>query len=197
MGVVVSLTPAVLDAMVQAGCTAEQIAAAVKASMADEEARAEQKRAKDRERKRRQRAKEADECHAVSRGQSVTDCDGADNPLPLSPNENNSNPHTPSPEHKTRARKGHRLPIDWEPKPLPATMGAMLARWEPGEMEREMAKFRDWAASANGPNALKKDWDAAWRNWLRKHDEERKPTNARQHSSTANAVALARAAFQG
>lgn len=91
------------------------------------------------------------------------------------PNENNSNPnpHT-HPEKTPRARKGHRLPVDWQPAPLPASLAADVAAWPSGALERELARFRDWAASATGPNAIKTDWDAAWRNWLRKaHDEGR------------------------
>jgi hypothetical protein len=71
-----------------------------------------------------------------------------------------------------RAREGTRLPDDWEPKPLTEPLESTVAAWPVGAIERELAKFRDWAASANGPNALKKNWDAAWRNWLRRREED-------------------------
>ena len=66
-----SLSPAVIDAMVAAGCTVEQLAAAMKADLAEVEARETRKREMATERKRRQRAK-ASKRHAMSRGQSVT-----------------------------------------------------------------------------------------------------------------------------
>ena len=75
-----SLTPAMIDAMVETGCTAEQIAAVVKASMAETEARQSEKRANDRQRQRR---------HRASRDVTVTDRDTQIKPL------DKKDPHTP------------------------------------------------------------------------------------------------------
>ena len=47
-----SLSAAVIDALVAAGCTVEQLAAAVKADLAQGDAKAADKRAKDAERQR-------------------------------------------------------------------------------------------------------------------------------------------------
>jgi hypothetical protein len=49
----VTISPAVLDAMLAAGCSAEQIVAAVKADLAETEARREGKRANNAERQQR------------------------------------------------------------------------------------------------------------------------------------------------
>ena len=54
-----SLTPAMIDALVASGCTAEQLAAVVKAALAEDEARREAKRAGNRERQRRHRLNNA------------------------------------------------------------------------------------------------------------------------------------------
>lgn len=72
-----SLSPVILDAMLAAGCTAEQIVAAVKAEAQEQDARAARKREADAARKRRQREKET-VGHAESRGHSVTGADSAD-----------------------------------------------------------------------------------------------------------------------
>lgn len=112
-----SLSPAVLDAMLAAGCTADQIVAAVKASLGEQEAKDADRRAKDAERQRKHRAR-----HAVSRDVTVTDRDSfTEAPLSLSPNENNSNPHTHTPGDITPARKGPKFPCpegvdpdDWD-----------------------------------------------------------------------------------
>ncbi|MBB3956859.1 hypothetical protein [Novosphingobium sediminicola] len=95
--------------------------------------------------------------------------------LSPSPNEINSNPHPHThPETNTARTRGTRLPVDWVPEPLTGDLAKAIAQWPPGALERELARFRDWAASTSGPNAVKKDWQAAWRNWLRKaHDEGR------------------------
>lgn len=87
-----SLSPALIDAMVASGCSVEQMAAVMKAALAEEEARRAEKRAKDAERQRKHRSK-----GEMSRNVTVTTCDNRDavspndyisNPLPLSPSAN-------------------------------------------------------------------------------------------------------------
>lgn len=73
-----SLPNAVLDEMLASGCTAEQIARAVKASNAEAEERKARKRALDADRKRRQRERETE---AMSRSVTRTARDGADTSL--------------------------------------------------------------------------------------------------------------------
>ena len=162
-----SLTPAMIDAMLSAGCTAEQIAAVVKADMLEREGQAVTKRTRDAERQRRHR-------HAVSRDVTVTACDSVTNPSPpppLSP-QTPLTPPPPHPDKQTRARKGTRLQADWTPEPLSGDTGQAVQSWPVGAIERELSRFRDWAASATGKNAIKSDWQAAWRNWIRKAQDE-------------------------
>ena len=68
-----SLSAEVIDALVAAGCTVEQLAAAVKADLAAEEQRALVKRAKDAARQRKSRANRSE-----SRDVTVTPCDERD-----------------------------------------------------------------------------------------------------------------------
>ncbi|MGX7895491.1 hypothetical protein [Tsuneonella sp. HG222] len=161
----------------------------------------EARRANERDRKRRQRARAEDDCGTVT-GQS-RDEDGTDELAPsLSrpfPPQTPPYPTHTHPEIQPRARKGHRLPLDWQPKPLPAEVAAIVARWPEGAIERELARFRDWAKGATGKSALKNDWDAAWRNWLRRRDDEGtyKRNDNRKSSSTASAAAGALARLTG
>jgi hypothetical protein len=141
----------------------------------------EQKRSVERERKRRQRARERDTDGNVtgqSRDMDVTVPETVtEKPsLSLLPNENNSNPTTHThPETQTpRARKGTRLPADWSPADLDDRTATEVSAWPDGAVDRELSKFRDWASAAPGAKGIKSDWDATWRNWLRKaHDEGR------------------------
>lgn len=96
-----SLSPAVIDAMLAAGCSAEQIAAAVKADMADAEARKEAKRANNAERQRRFRQRHITDSNTDNALRDVTECDPP--PPPLSP----QTPHTPPPppEYNIPARE--------------------------------------------------------------------------------------------
>lgn len=67
-------------------------------------------------------------------------------------------------------RRGRRLPDGWAPARTPGNLG-MEAGHDPAWLERELDRFRDhWAAQA-GAKGRKADWDATWRNWLRKADD--------------------------
>lgn len=45
------------------------------------------------------------------------------------------------------------------------------------DLKLETYAFKDYWASASGSNASKKDWDAAWRNWIRNSYKRAKPKN--------------------
>lgn len=90
------LSPAVLDAMLEAGCTAEQIVAAVKAAACEDEEVAAERRERERLRKREQRAAKkaaiSMDASEVSHGQRGTPWDIADIPPPFL---DKKAPHTP------------------------------------------------------------------------------------------------------
>ncbi|AQX19251.1 DUF1376 domain-containing protein [Bartonella sp. WD16.2] len=78
-----------------------------------------------------------------------------------------------STEKKTKRsgdRRGCRLPHDFEPD-----YDFAIQEGLPPELVRtEIENFKDyWRSSAN-PNAVKKDWPAAWRIWVRKKIEDLK-----------------------
>jgi hypothetical protein len=78
-------------------------------------------------------------------------------------------------------RKKHRLPVDWEPKPFtPSSQAAQaMARWEPGRLERELAKFRDHHTAAGSRFEC---WQAAWGKWTNNsRDFERGSQNGGNH----------------
>jgi len=65
--------------------------------------------------------------------------------------------------------KASRLPDGWLPS-------AELAEWTKRECPRidcrvEAEKFRDYWRSKPGSSGVKLDWDATWRNWVRKAQE--------------------------
>ena len=147
-----------------------------------------ERRERDRQRKKDQRSR--NKTQPIQQSSHVTSQDIADvtenNPLSLPPKEINSNPPTHTPETKTRARKGTRLSEDWQPKPLTDAALKNVAGWPAGAIERELARFRDWAASTSGPNAVKKDWDAAWRQWLARTEDDGKYRNNRNGTTNRN-----------
>ena len=156
-----SLPNAVIDALLASGCTAEQLAAAMKAANDEAGKSRAVKREKDAERQRKSRAN-----RKASRNVTVTECDP--------PIDNNHTPsNSPSEAKASLAPKGKatRLPADWQPEPPSGETEAMVSAWPVGMLERELSKFRDYWAAASGRKAAKLDWNAAFRNWLRNANE--------------------------
>ena len=80
---------------------------------------------------------------------------------------------TPPPK-RPKAQRGTRIPDDfavteamaeWARREVPGLIGA-------GRGMYETERFIDYYRSASGANARKIDWPAAWRNWMRKADDD-------------------------
>lgn len=169
--------------LIEAGSPAdiiEDVAMMIAEKRAAEKA-LESARAKARERQARKR--ERDEGRDVTYSH-VTERDVTDRAFPAPPNENILTPPTHTPGNKPRARKGTRLAVDWSPEPLSADCQAIVSRWKPGEIERELSKFRDFWAAKAGADGSKLDWQATWRNWLRTADERQNGKANRTNPST-------------
>jgi len=140
--------------MIDAGCSTEQIKSVCDAHYENEAAKRETQRAKWREAK--QKLKSSHRSSRISQ-ESVEPSppDGSPpgiyNPIYTPPSL------TPSPVK--RAQRATRLSEDWFPM-------------EFEEEKIELEKFRDWARSAPGQKGVKADWDATWRNWMRRVREQ-------------------------
>jgi len=81
---------------------------------------------------------------------------------------------TPSKKRDTNVspKKGSRLPEDWR---LPKDWGQWAVDQGMDELavRREAEKFRDWWIAQPGQKAVKVDWQATWRNWIRKALDDR------------------------
>jgi uncharacterized protein YdaU (DUF1376 family) len=73
-------------------------------------------------------------------------------------------------EAKLRSGRGSRLPPDWSPGE-PGYAFASKAGLINGRAQTEFEKFKDHWAAKTGQDAVKADWQAAWRNWVRKATE--------------------------
>ena len=162
-----SLTAAILDALVASGASQETIIAAVKADMAEREQAAEARRVS----KRKGNAERQRRFKASGKASQVTlgNAGNADNAVTPPPNDIYSNPPPVNPTKPsglvTPKPKKHRLPDDWEPMPFKAGSQAalILIRWDPGRLERELAKFRDHHTAAGNRFEV---WQAAWSKWV-------------------------------
>jgi hypothetical protein len=88
----------------------------------------------------------------------------------------------------TPKRRGTRLPTDWAPARSEANIAAEkghTSEFLTGQFEQ----FRDYWTAKAGANGTKLDWDATWRNWIRRSSQfaPTKPTRARTAGSLTEA----------
>ncbi len=81
--------------------------------------------------------------------------------------------NVPKKAKRAQANRGCRLPTDFEPD----YDFAIAEGLPPERVKVEIAKFRDYWRSKAGANATKTDWQATWRNWVRKAIENLEKTN--------------------
>lgn len=67
-------------------------------------------------------------------------------------------------------KKGTRIPENWNPSRTDSNMKAEEGH-DTGWLELELARFRDYWAGVAGAKGVKLDWDATWRNWVRRADD--------------------------
>lgn len=146
------------DVIELAVATAEMTATPIVSGGSPVDTAAEKRRAYDRERKAKDR-----EIHRMSGGNPRT-------------SENASLSKEVSIDNRKEERvarqasvRGQRLPDDWQPTPQDQAtsievIGADRAR-------AELEKFRDHWKQQPGSKGVKLDWNAAWRNWIRRASE--------------------------
>lgn len=139
--------------------TAEAVAAAALSGGIPPDTTAAKRRAWDRDRKQRKR-----DVHRNSTGIPP------DANVPLSIRKKEVIKQEEEREAPQRAvhptKRGHRLPDDWRPRPDDLTE-AMRRLGGPFAAEQELLKFHDYWKAQPGQRAVKLDWDATWRNWIR------------------------------
>lgn len=74
---------------------------------------------------------------------------------------------------KSATTRGTRLPQDW--RPSTALVESMEAECPGLNLRNEHRVFADYWQSAAGARGVKADWDATWRNWMRKAHRENGP----------------------
>jgi uncharacterized protein YdaU (DUF1376 family) len=75
----------------------------------------------------------------------------------------NQTPDTRPPSLRSGVGRGSRLPPDWVPEVEHLGWSALQAQ--------ELPKFRDYWLAQPGQKGVKADWQATWRNWMRKAAE--------------------------
>jgi len=71
------------------------------------------------------------------------------------------------------ASRGTRLPENFTPLPAIVQQGLSLGLTE-ADISDQLERFRDWANAATGQVSIKRDWQAAYRNWIKRVADDRK-----------------------
>jgi hypothetical protein len=161
--------------MIAAGLTLEQALTAAEIMEAEvprlKDEQAERRRAKDRDRKRLRNSAESAEsaetaetsvgasrAHVVILSEEPEEIPSPKEPLKGVPKGSS----LPKPKNR-----GTRLGADWQLSAANVEYGLALGVPE-SVVRREGERMRDWAIAAPGQKGVKLDWDATWRNWIRR-----------------------------
>lgn len=79
-------------------------------------------------------------------------------------------PNRPEPSVARAGARGERLPEGWHPTPEPALVQRLGGQ---EQAAREFERFTDYWRAQPGAKGRKADWQATWRNWLRKAADDR------------------------
>lgn len=91
---------------------------------------------------------------------------GFENESETEPNEKLSHSHSHiTTSLRSVVGRGSRLPADWVPENW---SGPDMQHKPPPLEAQELPKFRDYWAAQPGQKGVKADWNATWRNWIRK-----------------------------
>jgi hypothetical protein len=155
--------------LAEAGTPPQLLAAVAKELFAAEVEREALANRRQHERNRKARSREVTPCHVTGAEVTGTPPLSLDKETPPTPpKEINSKP----PVTGTRAREGHRLPDDWKPQKLDreTASGQIVQNRGQEWAKRALESFKNHWRSANGPNARKRDWQAAFANWIIEQD---------------------------
>jgi uncharacterized protein YdaU (DUF1376 family) len=82
-------------------------------------------------------------------------------------------------ENGASEAKGARLPEGWEPLDKDFDLAVSWGLTQ-DEIKREHGRFVDHWKAKSGKDATKQDWDATWRNWMRKAADDKRNRDQRQ-----------------
>lgn len=89
----------------------------------------------------------------------------------------------PARRDDTKPAKGSRLPDSWTPSRTEANLRAEdKTGGGPGWLTDQLERFRDYWAAQAGTKGVKRDWDATWRNWIRRSATDFQPPQQQMKS---------------
>ena len=81
---------------------------------------------------------------------------------------------------KKETTRGTRLPEDWRPSPATLQWADEESGLNYYDLQLEFKRFHDYWSAVSGHKGVKQNWDATFRNWIRKAAESKsRPSNNR------------------
>lgn len=89
----------------------------------------------------------------------------------------------PARRDDTKPAKGSRLPDGWTPSRTEANLRVEdKTGGGPGWLTDQLERFRDYWTAQAGTKGVKRDWDATWRNWIRRSATDFQPPQQQMKS---------------
>lgn len=118
----------------------------------------------------------------VSDTQSGEEGDYLSDQVPDSPSfPHTLNLHTLMPSSVGARKRGTRLDPEWIPSP--ESRAKIITEHPTLDLKREHEKFADYWTAQAGQKGVKLDWDATWRNWMRRAAESTRSRPTRQQET--------------
>lgn len=136
---------------------------------------------------------------AAQPAQSDTDAHAmpphANRNAPTEPTEpDQTEPNVKGAASRKRSAQATRLPDDWVPGEEPELQAEATAAGI--DLHREFARFGDYWRAQGGQRGRKRDWQATWRNWLRKAIDDRPRSNGHSRDGPSHAERYRQAALE-
>lgn len=99
----------------------------------------------------------------------------------------------PAPRKRVASKRGTRIPDDWKPDEV-LTSWALIEN--PGiDLKKTIDSFTDYWRAKAGSAAVKLDWDATFRNWVRRQDASNNGSNRTRESAVQRSERIEREEF--
>lgn len=85
-------------------------------------------------------------------------------------NRGTEEPGNKNPPNPPRGKRGERIDSDW--KPMQGTVDTIIEEYPSLDYQREHKRFVDYWIAQPGQKGVKLDWEATWRNWMRRKGDE-------------------------
>lgn len=119
-------------------------------------------------------------------GEHPANTDRSSEEVRLAPSQSHPIPTASSTKKQYPATRGTRLTPDW--RPTQATVDKIIADCPDVDYKREHESFVDYWIAVPGAKGIKTDWEATWRNWMRRKQGDTRTASPKTSKAAQNAA---------